>query len=492
MKNSEMEQTSLSHDSAGKKGSVALAAQPARASARMALSNGLGDYLKLPALHRAVDIVKAFDKPVRVVSHHDSDGLCSAAIIIKLLLRLNKRFHLTIMKNPEKKTIQTLHHHGLVIFTDIGLSFTTILAEMNDTSAIILDHHRTGEAGGGGDNILEISAGAFGLDGGRACCGSTLAFLFAVAVDERNWDLLPLAITGMIGDHQYINIMGLNKAIVETGKGKDAITMLENRLNICGVTLEDALLTSTEPFFKGVSGREEKITRYLDSIKWKKGTKLRYLSDEESNYLVNIFTTELLKHGTLPSTLGEQCVTKFYATMKIEGTKEEMDLRDFSRVIDFCGRAKDYPLGIALCLGDFSDHKKALEHRNSINETLLGSLLYLESGRVRKKKGIQYFTNPESSTSSPLSGIGMQYVFEQDKVTLVLSNSENETHVSARCLQEMIEEGLDLSTVMRESARAAGGQGGGHNIAAGASFPKENMKLFLETADRMVCEQLGR
>jgi len=464
---------------------------PGSSSALPATTRELEDYLSLPGLRRAVELVRGFDRPVRLVSHHDSDGLCAAAIIIRMLRRLGKQFHLTIMKNPDKETIRQIRHHGLIIFTDIGLSFTDIIREMEDTCAIILDHHRTREEAKDEENIIEISARLLQLEGGRACCGSTLAFLFALAVDERNWELLPLALTGMIGDHQYIKIIGLNRAIVEAAGERDVVTMLDGRLNICGATLEEALLSSTEPFFRGISGREDKIDEYLTTIGWEKGKLLRKQSEEENRYLVNILTTELLRNGIMASTIEEQCVTKFYSEMEVDGRREMVDLKEFSGLVDSCGRRKDYPQGIALCLGDLSDLETAISHRNAVREKLMESLIYLEHGRMRKKKGIQYFTNPESSTSSPLSGIGMQYLFAQDKVTLVLSGSGEETHVSARCTREMIEEGLDLSTVMREAARAAGGQGGGHNIAAGASFPKGNVKVFLEAADRMVCEQLG-
>ncbi len=451
----------------------------------------LSDFLELESLQQAAQTLKDFHGIVRIISHHDSDGLTSAAIMAAVLKRLGKRFQLTITKSQKKEKLSQIRHEGLLIFTDIGLSYLGLLAGMENARVIILDHHRTETDPG--ENTFEISARSFGLDGGRDCCGATLSFLFALAVSEENWDLLPLALTGMIGDHQYIHISGLNRAMVEAGRDKAIVTMRERSLNICGKTLEDALLAGTQPFFRGISGRKDRVDEYIQKIGWETGKKLSELDPEENRYLLNIFSTELLKNGASPSTVREQCVTKFYAMMELnKGRPEAVDLRSFSQLVDACGRKKDYAQGIALCLGDFSGLGQAKLHQEKVNELLMQALVYLERGRIRKKKGIQYFTNPESSISSPLSGISMQYLLSQERVTLILSEKDLDIHVSARGVRELIDAGLDLSMVMREAAKAAGGQGGGHDIAAGAGFPKENLQTFLDLSNQLVCEQLGR
>jgi RecJ-like exonuclease len=50
---------------------------------------------------------------------------------------------------------------------------------------------------------------------------------------------------------------------------------------------------------------------------------------------------------------------------------------------------------------------------------------------------------------------------------------------------------LDLSIVMSEAADAVGGGGGGHDVAAGATIPREQRDPFLEEANRIVGEQTG-
>jgi RecJ-like exonuclease len=54
------------------------------------------------------------------------------------------------------------------------------------------------------------------------------------------------------------------------------------------------------------------------------------------------------------------------------------------------------------------------------------------------------------------------------------------TKVSIRASRNLSDSGLNLSEVMHDAAAAAGGIGGGHNIAAGAQIPIGKEKEFLE------------
>jgi single-stranded-DNA-specific exonuclease len=63
--------------------------------------------------------------------------------------------------------------------------------------------------------------------------------------------------------------------------------------------------------------------------------------------------------------------------------------------------------------------------------------------------------------------------------------------VSARGSGFLVRDGLDLSVVMSEAADAVGGGGGGHDVAAGATIPREQRDTFLEEADRIVGEQMA-
>jgi len=63
--------------------------------------------------------------------------------------------------------------------------------------------------------------------------------------------------------------------------------------------------------------------------------------------------------------------------------------------------------------------------------------------------------------------------------------------VSARGTPSLTRQGLDLSAVMTEASRAVGGDGGGHDVAAGATIPRGEEEAFVEYVDDLVGEQLG-
>ena len=70
-----------------------------------------------------------------------------------------------------------------------------------------------------------------------------------------------------------------------------------------------------------------------------------------------------------------------------------------------------------------------------------------------------------------------------------LNTSDPKANASSRATFSLLEQGVDLAGAMAEAAQAAGGEGGGHRIAAGGSFPSERLQDFLKAADEAVGRQ---
>ncbi|MDO8056941.1 MAG: DHH family phosphoesterase, partial [Candidatus Hermodarchaeota archaeon] len=66
--------------------------------------------------------------------------------------------------------------------------------------------------------------------------------------------------------------------------------------------------------------------------------------------------------------------------------------------------------------------------------------------------------------------------------------------VSARTTRRIVEAGADLGEAMNLAAAeiGSGSEGGGHNIAAGATIPRGQEQRFLEIVERVLRKQLGR
>ena len=64
--------------------------------------------------------------------------------------------------------------------------------------------------------------------------------------------------------------------------------------------------------------------------------------------------------------------------------------------------------------------------------------------------------------------------------------------VSSRANRGLVRRGLHLGNAMNECSSAVGGEGGGHDIAAGARIPKERRDEFLALVDKMFKKQLSK
>jgi RecJ-like exonuclease len=106
------------------------------------------------------------------------------------------------------------------------------------------------------------------------------------------------------------------------------------------------------------------------------------------------------------------------------------------------------------------------------------------------KKHVQFFYCEEPSLAGSVAGAGIQFYFDQMRPVFGLSVMDRQTKISARGTRMQIAHGIDLATACREAAESLGGDGGGHNIAAGATIPKGKEEKFLSSADEIVGRQI--
>jgi Single-stranded DNA-specific exonuclease len=129
----------------------------------------------------AIDLLENAKK-VRIISHHDSDGIASAAIAKFTLERIGIP-HEIIIKNqllPE----DLVGSEGLVYwFNDLGSSK---MDSMRNIRGIITDHHTPAvkdvKKKENGNEIYQFNPHLEGIDGGISQSGATTTFLFSLNV----------------------------------------------------------------------------------------------------------------------------------------------------------------------------------------------------------------------------------------------------------------------------------------------------------------------
>ncbi|MCJ7561638.1 MAG: DHHA1 domain-containing protein, partial [Thermoplasmata archaeon] len=307
----------------------------------------------------------------------------------------------------------------------------------------------------------------------------------AAVLDPKNWDLAPVAIAGMIGDRQHMGGMkGVNLQVLDhTVENK--IISVQRGLNLKGKTILDAIAKSVDPYFVGLSGREENAIAFLESIGLNPTSSMGALEDIFRRKLTSMLSLRLMGQGCRPETV-EELVSDVYWIPSLD-----LGAADLADLLNACGRMDHEGLGVALSMGDKDSIEKADELRTEYNKNILEKLMSIESDGVEELEHIQYFIAPDSSLAGAECGLAMQYILDQSRPTLALSTVNEKVKVSSRGTKYLISKGLDLSAALKKAAEGVGGNGGGHSVASGATVPKGKEEEFLKSVDETVGKQLS-
>ncbi len=442
-------------------------------------------------LERAKELASSHEF-VRVISHYDADGISGGYVATRALMRAGLSPHLTTTRSLPADDIQDYLDNGtrLLILVDIGASLIKELAEM-DLDVIVLDHHRVMETD---DRVVYINPNLFGMDGMKDLSGSTTAFLFALSLDESNWDLAPYALIGAMGDRQHIGgLSGTNRLIADRSI-EQGLLVVKKQMKLSEKTVYDSILYSVDPFLKGITGRAQQVEEFLREVRIDGSTLTADLTAdssagrmaEMSNYINSIVILRLIEQGCTPETLENLVSDTYYMSAG------ERSLENMAALVDACGRMGKNGVGFELLNGTKGAESEASALREEHRSRIRSRLIELEDEPPEKMEAIQYFYSEEPTISGAVAGIGREYLFDHDMPAFGLSISDGKVEISARGSNELVERGLNLAEACRKAAESVGGRGGGHPIASGATIPEGTDTEFLRLADEIVKEQLGR
>jgi len=436
---------------------------------------------------KAADKIRSFPKDtrIRVISHYDTDGITAAAIICKALLNAGYDFHVTLMRNPFDKGLERVskEENKVIIFSDMGSGQIETIEKMK-SEIIIIDHHQFIKEKTR-DNVLQINANLCGINGNYEACGASLSYSFAKALDKKNIELAPLAITGMIGDKQYIGgIRGYNKNIVDEAKENNLVS--ENiKIKLYGNTLFDALYYSIDPYYSKISGNKEGILKIFEKLKLKEDIKIDELDLEQKKKLQSILLLTLIKKGC------EKNILDTIIRPRYKSKIFDCELERLSDLIDSCGKGKARGVALSILLGDKESFEEGKKIEKNFKDEVLDELLRLEKDGFKDKKSYRYFYTKDSSLGGVIGGIANNYLIDKEKPLISIVRKNDEIHVSCRGNQYLVKKGLDLGDAMKKASIKLNGHGGGHAIAAGATIDSKNEDEFLKIIDDILSKQMG-
>jgi single-stranded-DNA-specific exonuclease len=446
---------------------------------------------------------------IHVFSHLDADGVAAAGIMGRALFKLGARFRLRVTQWVDEKIIGEIvaDKPQLIIFTDFGSGYLELLNEkIPDFKMLILDHHQVnGDVEN--ENFVQINPHLYGIDGATEVSGSGVAYFVAKAANKENVDLAPIALVGALGDMQDKNeqrqLHGLNALIVEDALAAKVV-IVEKDLTFFGREtrpIHKALSSATTPFIPGLSGEEDKSLAFLSSldIKLKEGGKwraLRDLSVEEKKKLASALADYLIARGLHAEV--ENLIGNVYVLNREEPWTPLHDAREFAVVLNSTGRLDRPSLGIAICMGDrgaaLAEANRVLDdYRKSIS-TYLGWVME-KPERMKELEHI-YVVYGETFINEKIIGtissILVSGLANPEKPLIAFANieEENAAKFSARTTAMALDKGVNLGVVMRVASEKYGGKGGGHNVAAGAQVPIDQLENFINYVNELVEKQL--
>ncbi len=483
---------------------------------------------------RAVACAKRLCETERVLlaSHIDADGLTSAAIAAQALERAEIPFETVFEKQLDDEAIEAIAatEYDTVLFTDFGSGQLDSIGEHEDAGAftpVIADHHQPADR----ETTFHLNPLLFGINGASELSGAGASYVLAralAAVSETttggsetatdggattarstaradNRDLAALAVVGAVGDMQASGgeLHGANQRIVEEGvdagvleTGKDlALYGKQTR------PLPKLLEYATDVHIPGISNDQQGALAFLDDLdldlkrdgEWRRWAEL---TSDEKQIVASALVKRAVSRGVPASKIDGLVGTAYVLAAEPVGT-ELRDASEFSTLLNATARYERADVGLGVCLGDRDDaldraRKLLRTHRRNLSE---GIDLVTREG-VTHEEHLQWFHAGDQIRETIVGivagmAMGNGGISRSKPIIAVAEKNDEEMKISARGTHSLVRQGLDLSVVVGGAARAVDGDGGGHDVAAGATVPNGREAEFIQHADEIVGDQLS-
>ena len=443
-----------------------------------------------------LEVVSKSSKPIRIIGNLDTDGITSTSIICKAMSRLDIRYVVSVVKQVNTELLDALKRedYDVFIFADLATAYINELSNDFDKDVFVLDHHFPEVEKKRIGKVRQVNPHLFGVNGTKEISAAGISYFFAKSLDEVNKDMSYLALVGAIGDMQEdYGFKGLNSLILEDALSEGTIEIKET-LRLFGIQtkpLHKVLEYSTNPYIPGVTGSEKGAIKFIEDS----GIEL-YDKAKNVRRLVNLSKQELAKLVTAieikkkSGTMAESTVGPVFL-LKDEGEDSlKKDLREFSTLLNSCGRMGWPSLGIGVCLGDKVASKKANELLRTYRKEIIDALNWYYENRstpnVLEKKGyviILAGSNIRDTIIGTLASLLAKSKVYSDG-TIIMSTAyalDGFIKVSLRITGDS-DSNTDLRVVIKELVAEGGGYGGGHKLAAGASIPQEKEDIMVREA----------
>jgi single-stranded-DNA-specific exonuclease len=440
------------------------------------------------------DCIKS-QKSISITTHIDCDGLTSGSIIAKALIREGAKCTLRTSKEFSKGIVESFKtdSRDFHIVTDLGGGFAKELNQTLGDDWIVLDHHQISEEEKDNQNV--INGWKYGMDGGSEICAGGMAYLAAMALDEKNSDLSEIAVVSALGDRQdqgeRKSFTGKNFEIANTAKELGLVEIDLDLLLVGRETrpLAEAIAFTSQPFIEGLTWNKETCLSILKSsgIKLKEEGRWRVpaeLTEEEKKLVIKTITDFSPDKNT--TEVMSELIGYTYTFPKEDKRSFLRDGREYSTMLNSCGRINRSGVGMAICMGDrnqvLTEGEGILtDYRKKIKEYM--NILSNERWRISENENC-IMVNGEDIVPETMTGTISSLIAGSPKnigkIVILRTRGEGNTIKFSSRKSFGCKSKINLSELMRTGAEKFDGIGGGHNAAAGAKITKDKLDEFLK------------
>lgn len=415
---------------------------------------------------------KTKNKDIQIISHNDTDGITSAAIMIRTLKKLDKTFSVKIIKNLEESVIQNLDKNKITIFLDLASNGLDYIKKHNIQDVFIIDHHELIQEIP--ENVKIINPQ---LNGKEKISASCLTYLFCKEIFPIK-ENAKLAILGLIGDFLEKNIDKLNNQILIEGE-----IMKKRGLLLYPATrpLNIVLEYNTNPYIPGITGNTEGVRRLLREVGLAPNNgKYKSLMELEEKEMSKLITAILLR---TPKTNNESLIGDMFL-VKLFNKLE--DAREMSAKINACSRLGESDTAIKLCLEIPSAKKKAESLHAKYRQSIISALNF--ASKTEKIQGKNYLIiDAKTEIKDTIVGViasilSKSPIYEQGTIiTMMADYGKDKVKISSRNVGE---NGRNIREILNNVIQKIGGEVGGHKEAAGGLIQKSQQDEFVKNLQK--------
>ena len=443
------------------------------------------------------------DSRVKVITHTDSDGIAAGAILARCLYSYNVPFHIKFTRPLKPEEIAELgkEDYDLFVFMDQGTGQIAAIHKFilgAGRDVLILDHH-PGEFPEL-SNLAYLNPHACGLNGAKDVGAAGTAYLAVENIDKNFRSLIGLAIVGALGDRQefFSGFTGANEVLVKRAIDLGLIRTNDG-LKLVGRELSPAvecLRLCIRPYLPNLSGNLSECRELIGGLGISLNASFAELGSEIERKVRDAICAKVGQVATNE----EFCHTLWgmvyeLTTNSITGPR---DVREYSAMLDACGRLRKPEIGFAAALGDRAAYNEARGLLSRYLEQMMRTLSKLnaqvEAFKVTPRMRYIYTADEIEPT---MIGEAISLAMESGLVAIdkpvvgIVDGETGDVKISARATPGLAMQGLNVGDVLSRVAADVGGSGGGHDVAAAARVPRERMDEFIAKLDQALTEAGG-